>query len=118
MIATLLPLDLASRASAMEPFAARWAVFVQNPHIAMPLPGEAFGRLYKLTPAELRVAMALAPGLSPEEAAAMLGLRLPTVRTHLQRIYAKTDTNRQIDLVRLMLSTMPPVGGGGTIEGG
>jgi DNA-binding CsgD family transcriptional regulator/PAS domain-containing protein len=111
MMATLLPLEPSGRAFTLHTSAARWAVFVQDPHVAMPLPGEAFARLYKLTPAELRIALALLPGLTPDEAAAMLGITVPTVRTHLQRIYAKTSTNRQIDLVRLMMSTMPPMTG-------
>jgi DNA-binding CsgD family transcriptional regulator len=111
MIATLLPLGQASGTSTDDLLRARWAVFVQDPHIAVPMPGEAFGKLYNLTPAELRVALALAPGLTPEAAAEMLGLGLPTVRTHLQRIFAKTGTNRHTDFVRLMLATMPPIAG-------
>jgi DNA-binding CsgD family transcriptional regulator/PAS domain-containing protein len=109
MIATLLPLKSGSQISGGPLNRARWAVFVQDPQVALPLPGEAFGKLYKLTPAELRVALALAPGLTPEAAADTLGLGLPTVRTHLQRIFAKTGTNRHGDFVRLMLATMPPI---------
>jgi DNA-binding CsgD family transcriptional regulator/PAS domain-containing protein len=115
MIATLLPLEAASRPYASDPNKARWAVFVQDPHIMLPMPGEAFGKLYNLTPAELRVALALAPGLTPEAAAEMLGLGLPTVRTHLQRIFSKTGTNRHTDFVRLMLATMPPIAGPGPV---
>ncbi len=113
MIATLLPLRSTNQFTPTDPPRARWAVFVQDPHIAVPMPGEAFGKLYNLTPAELRVALALAPGLTPEAAAEMLGLGLPTVRTHLQRIFAKTGTNRHTDFVRLMLATMPPLAGPG-----
>jgi DNA-binding CsgD family transcriptional regulator/PAS domain-containing protein len=116
MIATLLPLEAASRPYASDPNKARWAVFVQDPHIMLPMPGEAFGKLYNLTPAELRVALALAPGLTPEAAAEMLGLGLPTVRTHLQRIFSKTGTNRHTDFVRLMLATMPPIAGPGPVS--
>ena len=109
MIATLLPMGYARAGLAHLHSAARWAVFVQNPLLATPFPGEAFGRLYGLTPAELRVVMALAPGLSSEEAAAFLGLALPTVRSHLQRIFAKTGTSRQSDLMKLLFVTMPPL---------
>jgi DNA-binding CsgD family transcriptional regulator/PAS domain-containing protein len=118
MIATLLPLEQARRSLLAEAAPsvsgttqACWALFVQDPHVALPMPGEAFAKLYKLTPAELRVALALAPGLTPEAAADMMGIALPTLRTHMQRIFAKTGTNRHADLVRLMLSTMPPVSG-------
>jgi len=116
MIATLLPLEQAGRGLSMSPLAARWAVFVQDPHVALPMPGEAFARLYNLTPAELRVAMALAPGLTPEEASAMLGIAMPTVRAHLQRIFIKTGASRQVDLVRLMMATMPPVAAQGGVN--
>lgn len=115
MIATLLPLKISSQIAGAIPNQARWAVFVQDPHISLPMPGEAFGKLYKLTPAELRVALALAPGLTPEAAAETLGLGLPTVRTHLQRIFAKTGTNRHGDFVRLMLATMPPITNGNPV---
>jgi DNA-binding CsgD family transcriptional regulator/PAS domain-containing protein len=111
MIATLLPLQSCGQATSDDSTKAQWAVFIQDPHVVLPMPGEAFGKLYNLTPAELRVALALAPGLTPEAAADMLGLGLPTVRTHLQRIFAKTGTNRHTDFVRLMLATMPPIAG-------
>ena len=109
MIATLLPLNPTSSSLAPTRMPARWAVFVQDPSVATPLPGEAFARLHGLTPAEMRVALALAPGHSPVEAAGELGLAMPTIRTHMQRIFAKTGTNRQTDLLRLLLNTMPPV---------
>jgi DNA-binding CsgD family transcriptional regulator/PAS domain-containing protein len=111
MIATLLPLERAGRVLSKEPFTAHWAVFVQDPHVAQPMPGEAFGKLYNLTPAELRVALACAQGLSPEMVTEVLGVALPTVRTHLQRLFAKTNTNRHADFIRLMLATMPPLAG-------
>jgi DNA-binding CsgD family transcriptional regulator/PAS domain-containing protein len=109
MIATLLPLAPSHQFASVDTLNAHWAVFVQDPHTALPMPGEAFGKLYNLTPAELRVALALSPGLTPEAAAEILGLGLPTIRTHLQRIFAKTGTNRHTDFVRLMLATMPPL---------
>ena len=73
------------------------------------MPGEAFARLYKLTGAELRVLLALAQGLSAMEAADMLGIGEPTVRSHLQHIFSKTDTPRQTDLLRLLHNSTPPI---------
>jgi len=112
MIATLLPIDYARADIAQLHSAARWAVFVQDPRQPVPFPGEAFGRLYSLSPAELRVTMALAPGLSHEEAAAMLGVSVATVRSHLQRIFIKTGTSRHLDLMKLLFAAMPPVAPG------
>jgi DNA-binding CsgD family transcriptional regulator len=84
-------------------------VFTQNPTQAPLLPGEAFARLHGLTGAELRVVLALAQGLGAMEAADILGVSEPTVRTHLQRIFSKTGASRQTDLLQLLHSSTPPV---------
>jgi DNA-binding CsgD family transcriptional regulator len=39
----------------------------------------------------------------------MLGIGESTVRSHLQRIFAKTNTTRQTDLLRLLQSATPPL---------
>lgn len=108
-VATLLPVDRGQRRSVLAPFAASVAVFMQDPAQTPLMPGEAFARLYKLTGAELRVLQALAQGLGGKEAADMLGISEATVRTHLQRIFSKTDTLRQSDLLRLLQNATPPV---------
>jgi DNA-binding CsgD family transcriptional regulator len=84
-------------------------VFTKDPVHAPLMPGEAFARLYKLTGGELRVLLALAQGLGATEAADMLGISEATVRSHLQRIFSKTDTPRQADLLRLLHNATPPV---------
>ncbi|RYF07358.1 MAG: hypothetical protein EOO77_25915, partial [Oxalobacteraceae bacterium] len=58
---------------------------------------------YRLSPKETRLACALARGHSLAEAAAELHLREQTARTYLKQIFFKTDTNRQVELVRLLL---------------
>ena len=108
-VATLLPVDRGQRRGVVAPFAASVAVFTQDPVQAPLMPGEAFARLYRLTGAELRVLLALDQGLGGKEAADMLGIGEPTVRTHLQRIFAKTDTSRQADLLRLLHNSTPPI---------
>lgn len=108
-IATLLPVQRGQRRDVLGPFAASVAVFVQDPLEAPLMPGEAFARLHNLTGAELRVLMTLAQGLGAKEAADMLGIGEPTVRTHLQRIFAKTNTLRQADLLRLLQTSTPAV---------
>jgi len=65
----------------------------------------ALERLFRLTPAEARLASFLANGVSVEDAATQLGVTRNTVRTQLQAVFAKTRTNRQGDLIRLILST-------------
>lgn len=108
-VATVLPLDRGERRALLAPFAAVAAVFVQDPTVAAPLPGEAFAKLYGLTAAELRVLLALAPGLAIREAADMLGISEATAKTHLQRIFAKTETSRQTELLQLFMHAAPPV---------
>ena len=36
-----------------------------------------------------------------------LSLSMATIKTHLQHIFAKTDTHRQAELVRLFLTIVP-----------
>jgi len=110
-IATLLPIHGGQRSGILAPFAASVAVFMQDPADTPLMPGEAFARLYKLTGGELRVVLALAQGLGGKEAADMLGISEPTVRTHLQSIYSKTETPRQADLMRLLQNSTPPIRG-------
>jgi DNA-binding CsgD family transcriptional regulator len=108
LVATLLPLDRENRARIVAPFTASVAVFVQEPAQVPMFPGEAFARLYGLTGGELRVLLALAQGLGGKEAADMLGIGEPTVRTHLQHMFSKTGTSRQAELLQLLQSAAPP----------
>jgi DNA-binding CsgD family transcriptional regulator len=108
-VATLLPVDRGQRSGIIAPFAASVAVFTKDPAEAPLMPGEAFARLYRLTGGELRVLLALAQGLGAKEAADMLGISEPTVRTHLQHIFSKTDTLRQADLLRLLQNSTPQI---------
>lgn len=56
---------------------------------------------YRLTQAEGRVWAALLEGQTAGDMADAFGLSLPTIRTHLARLLAKTGTRRQLDLVRI-----------------
>lgn len=60
--------------------------------------------VYGLTRTEARLACELAHGTGIEDAAASLAMGVGTARTHLKQILQKTDTHRQAELVRLMLS--------------
>jgi DNA-binding CsgD family transcriptional regulator len=57
---------------------------------------------YGMTVAEARLADLIVVGSSLAGAAADLHITKNTARTHMKRIYAKTDTHRQSDLVRLL----------------
>ena len=108
-VATPLPIENGERNGRRTPLAASVAVFMQDPDHVPLMPGEAFARLHGLTGAELRVLLALAQGRGGMESAEMLGITEPTVRTHLQRIFSKTGTTRQSDLLSLLHRSTPPV---------
>ena len=59
---------------------------------------------FALTVPEPRLARRLALGLSLKEAAADLGVRHETARSHLKRVMEKADVGRQADLVRALLA--------------
>jgi DNA-binding CsgD family transcriptional regulator/PAS domain-containing protein len=109
LVATILPLSRGERQNLCGAFAAMAAIFVQDPVVVPPFPGEAFAKLYSLTGSELRVLLAMAPGLGVKEAAEMLGVGETTAKTHLQHIYAKTGTSKQTELMHLFMSSAPPV---------
>jgi len=62
--------------------------------------------LYGLTRSEAALATQLIQGNSLEDAAAALFISAHTARTHLKRIFMKTDTHRQPELVVRMLLTV------------
>jgi DNA-binding CsgD family transcriptional regulator len=68
-------------------------------------------QLFHLTDGEARIASALAGGLSLAQAAALHGVRISTARTHLARIFQKTDTRQQSQLVALLQGAVPPLRG-------
>jgi DNA-binding CsgD family transcriptional regulator len=62
----------------------------------------SFARIYQLTPAEMKLCDGLLSGLSLAEIAASRAIAIDTARHQLKTIFAKTGTNRQVELVRLM----------------
>ena len=86
------------------------AIFVSDPGHAISVDRERLQRFYKLTPAEARLAALLAEGKHLDDAAATLAITLHTARTHLKRIFSKTDVQSQADLVRLVLDLANQIG--------
>ncbi|MCM2562212.1 response regulator [Lutimaribacter sp. EGI FJ00015] len=79
-------------------------VYVTDPQYRTPLSGDALKSLFSLTPAETEVARRLAMGLRLNEIATDLGVSQTTVSFHLRNVFDKTGTNRQVELVALLLS--------------
>ena len=108
LIATIFPLGRSESQNSCG-ISRMAAIFVQE-LVAMPFcGGEAFAELYGLTRSELRVLLALAPGLSVREAADTLGIGETTAKTHLQHIYSKTQTSKRAQLMQLFMLSRPPV---------
>jgi DNA-binding CsgD family transcriptional regulator len=63
-------------------------------------------KLYGLTRGEAALAVILLKGKSIEDAAAELFISPHTARTHLKRIFMKTDTHRQTELVVRIFSAL------------
>lgn len=80
------------------------AVFLSDPESGLDAADQILNRLYSLSPAEARLALLLLQGKRLDEAARELHIAPSTVRSHLKRIFLKTGTNRQSDLIRLILS--------------
>jgi DNA-binding CsgD family transcriptional regulator len=77
-------------------------VVVHEPERALAIDPEALRRLYDLTEAEARLAVALADGHSIVSASAALKISPGTARVHLKAVFRKTGTNRQQDLIRMI----------------
>lgn len=88
----------------------RVCVMVADPESEYGIPVEKLGELYGLTPAEARLALCLASGKDLRAAAEELGIAYPTARAQLASIFRKTDTSRQAELVRLLVSVRPLLG--------
>lgn len=86
------------------------AVFVHKAALEGLLPLEALAQEFSLSAAELRVLVALIEvGGRVSDIAPVLALAEPTVKTHLRRLFAKTGTTRQADLVRIVASYANPM---------
>jgi DNA-binding CsgD family transcriptional regulator/PAS domain-containing protein len=109
LVATILPLDTGKRQDLTSgTYAAAFVVFLQDAASTPTPPGAAIAELYGLTPAELRVLLAITQGHTAQAAAAILGVSLATVKTHVQHILHKTGTNRMADVVRLVAQASSP----------
>ena len=108
-VAHMLPLSGGARRRAGEAYGAGAALFVRKAELQRPSPHEVIGRSYDLTPAELRVLLGIVEIGGVPEVAAALGIADTTVKTHLSRLYAKTGTGRQADLVKLVAGFAMPL---------
>jgi DNA-binding CsgD family transcriptional regulator len=110
-VAHVLPLTSGARKQAGTEYSAVAAAFVRKADLEFTHPVNALAESYKLTPAELRVLMTIVQVGGVPEVAPVLGVSVPTVKTQLRRVFEKTGTNRQADLVKLVAAYMSPLAG-------
>jgi DNA-binding CsgD family transcriptional regulator len=109
LVATILPLTSGIRQACAKPLTASAAVFV---HHQPSFDGGLIATLtsgFRLTGAEARVLAGLLEGLSISAIAQRFSISANTVKTHLQKVFAKTQTKRQSDLMRIVSAALPPV---------
>jgi DNA-binding CsgD family transcriptional regulator len=105
----VLSLTSGMRRQAASGYTAVAAVFVHKAVLQRPTLIEAVAAHFQLTPAELRVLFAIVEVGGVPQVAAVLGISEDTVKTHLKHVFAKTDTNRQAELVRLIAGYANPL---------
>lgn len=103
VVADPLPPDLATRTGADV------LMLVSDPEARSAFPDAVLGDLYRLTPAEAEVANGVLMGFSLDEIASLRRVSVGTVRGQLKSILSKTGTERQSELVALLMSL--PQGG-------
>ena len=108
-IAHVLPLTAGSRRQAGTSSEAIAAIFVKKAALDMPSPQDIMAKFYKLTPTELRVLFAIVQVGGVPDVAQSMGISPSTVKTHLRRLFAKTGTDRQADLVKLVAGYVNPL---------
>ena len=99
LVTPLRPAGAALMVGSASPSA---VVFVSDPE-SRPLTDEAILRqFFGLTPAETRLALQLLQQKSVEEAAEILEISVNTARTYMKKLFEKTGTRRQAELLQLL----------------
>lgn len=63
--------------------------------------------LFDLTRSEAKLTQKLAEGLALDQAAELVGISHSSARTYLKTIFSKTGVNRQPQLMKTVLSSIP-----------
>jgi DNA-binding CsgD family transcriptional regulator/PAS domain-containing protein len=107
--AHVLPLTSGERQDAGRQMRAAAAVFVTPTTIAVPTGAQLVAKTFDLTPGEQRALARIVEIGGVAETAEALGVSDATLKTHLSRIFSKTGTQRQADLVRLVAGFSSPL---------
>jgi DNA-binding CsgD family transcriptional regulator len=108
-IGHVLPLRSGLRAQSERASGASVALFVRRVGMECRPSSDLVRQTYKLTPAELRVLFGIVEVGGVPDVAASLGVAETTIKTHLGRVFEKTGTSRQADLVKLVAGFSSPL---------
>jgi DNA-binding CsgD family transcriptional regulator len=108
-VAHVLPLASSARRRAGLAGVAVAAVFAHKAAHDRPLPLEAIAEHFGLTPAELRVLVAVVEIGGVPQIAPVLGVSETTVKAHLRSLFIKTGAERQADLIKLVAGYASPL---------
>jgi len=99
-VVTVAPL----RGAALDMLGSRGTavLFITDPNLEPRRPSEILEQIYGLTPAEVRLAVALGAGKTLDDLVTAFGVAKTTLRTQLLQVFRKTGTSRQAELVLLV----------------
>jgi DNA-binding CsgD family transcriptional regulator len=103
---TLLVRSLVPRANSATQHTAAAVVYLTDTQAASTASCQQLVNLFQLSEMEAALALQLVQGRTLAQAAQALRLSEQTARTYSKQIFAKTGTNRQADLVRLILTSV------------
>ena len=90
-------------------YTATAALFVRKAALEGPPSPQAISDAFELTPAELRVLFGIVDIGGVPEVADAFGVAESTIKTHLRRLFEKTGTGRQAELVKLVAGFSTPL---------
>jgi DNA-binding CsgD family transcriptional regulator len=97
---------VAGRYPGLAAFHPAVCIIITDPETRTPLPSDRLRSAFGFTEAEAMLAALLATGEELRSAAAKLGITYGTARARLSEIFQKTDTRRQSELIRVILTTL------------
>ncbi len=80
------------------------ALFLTDPDKRPRVSATTLASLFGLTPTEAEIALELADGKKPADIGTSLGVAQTTIAFHMRNLFQKTNTNRQAELVALLLA--------------
>lgn len=104
-----LPLRANQQRPAFDDPRAEAALFFRLASVDMRSGMQILARRYSFTPREIEVLQAIVEVRGVPQVAALLGISTRTAKAHLHSVFAKTGTDRQADLVKLVARFATPI---------